>query len=74
MGDDALSYRSRNKYPLARDLPHIRLCCPWSKVSPGQGRKTMDEQPSAFRTWLTIDLSVIAISIVIIGIGIWIGL
>jgi hypothetical protein len=31
----------------------------------------MDEQqPSAVPTWLTVDLTVIAISIVIIGIGI----
>jgi hypothetical protein len=34
----------------------------------------MDEQPSAFPTWLTVDLTVIAISMIIIGIGIWIAL
>jgi hypothetical protein len=30
----------------------------------------MDEQPSTFPTWLTIDLAVIAVSAVIIGIWI----
>jgi hypothetical protein len=42
--------------------------------APGHRRRVMDEQPSTFPTWLTIDLTVIAVSVVIIGIGIWIGL
>ena len=36
--------------------------------------RTMPEQPSTrMPAWLTIDLAVIAISLIIIGIGIWIG-
>jgi hypothetical protein len=41
----------------------------------GERRKAMDEQPSTQTpSWFTIDLTIIALSAIVIVIGIWMGL
>jgi hypothetical protein len=49
-------------------------CAATSHNAPGlKALGTMDKQPQRIPTWLSIDLTIIAVSVIIIAVGVWIG-
>ena len=51
----------------------IARAAPVDNVPGTQRRKTMDKQLIRMPRWLSVDLAIIAVSVILIAAGVWIG-